>query len=160
MPKPTVYIETTVVSLLTARPTREVVQVAWQQITGEWWKKRRKEFDLFISEGVVVEAQAGDAAAAKRRLTVLQGLPELDITPEVERLAARLATALALPPKKRMDALHIAVCAFHGIDFLLTWNCTHLANPVLEAEARRICAEAGHECPMICTPHQLLEMEL
>ena len=160
MSKPTVYIETTVLSLLTARPTRDIVQTAWQQITNEWWVTRRQKFDLFISEGVIVEAQAGDADAAKRRLAALKGLPALDITKEVEQLAGTLAKALALPPKKKMDAVHIAACAVHGVDFLLTWNCTHLANPVLEAEARRICVEAGYVCPMICTPHQLLEMEL
>jgi predicted nucleic acid-binding protein len=160
MSKPTVYIETTVVSVLTSRPTRDVVQAAWQQITTEWWETRRKEFKLYVSEGVIVEAQSGDAEAAQRRLTVLKGLPELDITLEVEQLAGRLARRLALPPRKKMDAVHVAVCAVHRIDFLLTWNCTHLANPVLEAEARRICADENYDSPMICTPHQLLEMEL
>jgi hypothetical protein len=151
--KPSAYLETTVVSVLTARPTRDVVQTAWQQITREWWEDRRAGFELFISLQVFAEA-------ARRRLAMLNGLPELAITAEVERLAGMLAASLDLPPKKRADSVHIAVCAVHGVKFLITWNCTHLANPVLEAAARKVCHLHDLTCPMIVTPYQLNEMRL
>ena len=158
MPKPKVYIETTVISLLTARPARDVVQTAWQQLTREWWELRRQKFDLYISNQVVTEARCGDAEAARRRLEVLQGIPELEVNDEVVALAKRLAKGMALPPRKAADAVHIATAAIHGIEFLATWNCTHLANPVLEAKARAICADYGYHCPLIATPHELMEI--
>jgi len=159
MRKPAVYLETTVVSLLTARPTRDLIQTAWQQVTREWWDTRRARYVLYSSEIVRVEAQLGDAEAVARRMETLNRLTELEATDETKALAKHLAKALGLPAKKVLDASHIAVAAVHRMDFLLTWNCAHLANPVLEVRARAACRACGYECPVIITPLQLLEIE-
>ncbi|MSU61616.1 MAG: PIN domain-containing protein [Pedosphaera sp.] len=160
MPKPRVYIETTVVSVLTARPSRDLVQSAWQQITSEWWETRRSRYVLLISQQVLTEASRGDVEAIQRRLAAMIGIAQLDITEEVLELATALARSLKLPPKKAADAIHIAVASVHQIAFLATWNCTHLANPVLERKAKDVCVSHGYICPMIVTPHQLLEINL
>ena len=159
MPKPKIYLETTVVSVLTARPTRDVVQTALQQITREWWEQRRLRYDLCIAELVLIEAARGDRDAARRRLEMLAGIPQLTALPAAEGLAQLIVTETRLPINKAADAAHIAIAATHRIDFLLTWNCAHLANPVLEPAVRRICEQAGFVCPVICTPHQMLELE-
>lgn len=120
MAKPSVYLETTVISLLTARPTRDIVQSALQQLTREWWELRRHDFELLSSAFVVQEATKGDAAAAKRRMEVLSRLRELPYTPETEALAIRLLRETRLPAKAQLDALHVASAAVHGVDYLVT----------------------------------------
>lgn len=156
MPKPTVYLETTIISLLTARPTRDVVQTALQQLTREWWEQRRDRFDLVVSAFVVQEARQGDKEAARRRLELLTGIKELALVPSIESLAARLLEETRLPAKARQDAFHLACAAVHGVDYLLTWNCTHIANAVIIPEVRTVCLLAGFKCPHICTPQELM----
>lgn len=158
MPKPSVYLETTVISLLTARPTRDIVQSALQQLTREWWEQRRHDFELLSSAFVVQEAMKGDAAAARRRMEVLDQLRELPYTPETELLASRLLRETRLPAKAQLDALHLASAAVHGVDYLVTWNCTHIANAVIIPDVRTVCLLAGHECPHICTPQELMNL--
>lgn len=158
MPKPSVYLETTVISLLTARPTRDIVQSALQQLTREWWEQRRHDFELFSSVFVVEEAMKGDAAAAKRRMEVLNQLHELPYTPETEALATRLLRETRLPAKAHLDALHLASAAVHEVDYLVTWNCTHIANAVIIPDVRSICSLAGYDCPHICTPQELMNL--
>ncbi len=152
--KPSVYIETTVPSYLTARPSVDVVRAAHQQITREWWA-RRDEFDLFMSRVVVQECQAGDIQAAADRIAALAGIPLLEQKREVEDLAESLIREVPLPLKAASDALHIATAAVHGIQYLLTWNCTHIANVVLRPRIEAVCRAAGFEPPLICTPQQL-----
>lgn len=118
--KPTVYIETTVVSYLTARRTTDVIRQGQQEITKQWWDNRRPEFALFTSQFVLDEAAAGDAAAAADRLATLVGIDLLSIGPEVPPLASHLLTTGALPMKARLDALHLAVAAVNGLEYLLT----------------------------------------
>ena len=127
----TVYIETSIVSYLAARPSRDLITAAHQQLTALWWDRRRQEFDLYVSQLVLDEAAAGDLDAAQRRGAILETLPLLDITDEVTSLAAALVRGVPLPPRAGADALHIAVAACHGMDFLLTWNCAHIANAEL-----------------------------
>jgi hypothetical protein len=155
--KPKVYLETTIVSYLTAWPSRDLIMAANQATTIEWWTKRRDAFDLFVSPTVVKESKAGDLEAAARRWEVLKGLPSLKITEEVELLANDLIVKVPLPPKAQADALHIAVAAVNGMDYLLTWNCTHIANATLRSRIEAVCRAAGYEPPVICTPQEMLE---
>ena len=154
-----VYIETTIVSYLTALPTRDLFRAAHQQITAEWWRGRER-FDLFVSEAVLQEAGAGDPDAAARRLGVLQGIPVLAVTAEVGELAHRLVDGGAVPAKAAVDAVHIAVAAVNGMDFLLTWNCAHIANAATRGRIEQVCRAAAAAPPVICTPEELPEEEL
>lgn len=153
--RPTVYIETTIPSYLTARPSRDLVRAAQQAITREWWE-RRGEFDLFVSEAVLTEVAAGDPDAAARRADALAGVAELPATPEAAALARALLAGVPLPPKAAVDALHVALAAVAGMDFLLTWNCTHIANAVLRNRIEQVCRQSGYEPPVICTPAELV----
>jgi predicted nucleic acid-binding protein len=150
----TVYVETTIPSYLTAWPSRDLVRAAHQQITREWWA-RREEFDLYSSRLVVQECQAGDVQAAGERLAVLAGIPLLEQNVEVENLAAALIRGVPLPQKATADALHIATAAVHGMQYLLTWNCTHIANVALRLRIEAVCRAAGFEPPLTCTPEEL-----
>lgn len=152
--KPTVYAETTIPSYLTAWPSRDLVRAAHQQLTREWWA-RRKAFDLYASRLVVQECQAGDAQAAADRLAALAGVPLLEQGPEVAELAEALIRDVPLPEKAAADALHIATAAVHGVQYLLTWNCTHIANAALRPRIEAVCRAAGFEPPLICTPEEL-----
>ena len=153
--KPRVYIETTIPSYLTARPSRDLILAAnQQQLTREWWSKRN-HFELYVSRLVVQECQAGDQVAATDRLGSLAGLPLLEQTPEVDNLAEDLFRKISLPKRASADAFHIAIAAVHGIDYLLTWNCTHIANVTLRPKIEEICREAKYEPPLICTPQEL-----
>lgn len=154
--KPRVYLETTIPSYLTAWPSRDLVRAAHQQLTREWWDQRRPRFELFISQVVLGECQAGDPAAAAGRLVVLQDLPLLEQTEEATRLAQALVEQVPLPDRATVDALHIAIAAVHGMDYLLTWNCTHIANATLRDPIESVCRAGGYEPPAICTPEELL----
>ncbi len=154
--KPTAYLETTVVSYLTAKPARDLLRAAEQEVTREWWGKR-SEFELYISQLVIGEASLGDAEAAQRRLTILREIDVLDMTVEAAALAHTLVTLGGLPIKAGADALHIAVAAVHGVDFVVSWNCTHIANARTRGKIEGICRDAGYAPPMLCTPRELLE---
>jgi len=154
--KPTVYVETTIVSYLTARFSRDLVTAAHQQITQEWWANRRDEFELFVSQFVVQEASMGDAAMAQKRLNELQAVPLLGVNQDVGNLAQRLIDDGLLPKKAAVDALHIAVATVHGMDYLLTWNCKHIANAEMRIKVATVCRDSGFEPPVICTPEELL----
>jgi len=154
--KPTVYVETTIVSYLTARFSRDLVTAAHQQITQEWWANRRAAFDLFISQFVVQEASMGDAAMVRKRLEELQAVPLLGVNQDVGNLAQRLIVDGPLPKKAAVDALHIAVATVHGMDYLLTWNCKHIANAEMQSKVAAVCRDSGFEPPVICTPEELL----
>lgn len=154
--KARLYLETTVPSYLTAWPSRDLIRASHQQITREWWERRRADFEVFISQLVLDEAGAGDPAAARERLAALQDLPQLDITDDVVVLAGALVTSLALPAKASTDAAHIALAAVHGMHFLLTWNCTHIANAEMAVTIARVCREHGFTAPVICTPEELM----
>ena len=152
-----VYIETTVVSYLTARPNRDMVIGAHQQITHEWWDTRRQSYELCVSQLVRKEAGAGDSQAAQERLEVLKTMTLLETSAEALDLARELIQAGALPAKAADDALHIAVAATNGSPYLLTWNCRHLANATMRPVIENVCAGMGLKAPIICTPEELLE---
>lgn len=155
--KPRTYVETSIVSYLTARPSRDLVLAAHQQVTRDWWASRER-FDLFVSQFVFDEAAAGDPEAAAKRLTVLGETAVLDVTTEVIALAEDLTGAGGLPSEARVDALHVAIAAVHGMD-LLTWNCRHIANATLRGTIEERCRAAGFEPPAICTPLELPKEE-
>jgi predicted nucleic acid-binding protein len=150
-----VYIETTIVSYLTARPARTIVAAARQQITTDWWEQRRHIFDLFSSEVVVREASRGDTEAARRRLNVLRILPLLAVDQRVTEIAAILVEHGLIPAVAADDALHIVLCVVHGMDYLLTWNCAHIANAQIQAPMAKVVAQVGYVLPTICTPDEL-----
>lgn len=152
----TVSIETSVVIYLTALPARELLAVAWQSATLQWWSNRRPGFDLFTSQLVLDEAAEGHPEAAERRLHSLAGIPILPITDAASELAATLMKDGALPEKAADDALHLAIAAYHGVDYLLTWNCRHLDNAEMKPLMRSVCAIQGYACPEICTPLELM----
>jgi len=151
-----VYIETSIISYLIAWPSPNVVMAASQEITCNWWEARRSHYELFVSELVVLEASRGDQDAAKRRLEKLEGIAQLEVTPEALSLAKRLVDEGALPTKAFDDATHLAVTAINEIDYLLTWNCRHLDNAEKKSMMRKVCATAGYSCPEICTPQELM----
>jgi predicted nucleic acid-binding protein len=154
--KSRLYLETTIPSYLTSRPNRDLIIASHQALTREWWETRKNAFQLYISQLVVDEASAGDPFAAQQRLKALQGLPLLDITPEVAELASSILASRKIPRKAATDAAHIAVAAVHGMDFLVTWNCVHIANAANVKAIAFICREHSCECPVICTPEELM----
>ena len=156
MPKPRVYIETTIPSYLTAWPSRDLVTAAHQQVTREWWETRRNDFDLFVSAIVIEEARAGDERAAARRLEAVEDLPLLELTGEVTGFSEKLIELHMIPEEKAEDALHVAVAVVHGMDYLLTWNLSHIANAEVRNKIERACRFMGYEPPIICTPEELL----
>jgi hypothetical protein len=151
------YVETTIVSYLASRPSRDVVVAGHQQVTHRWWEVRRPDFDLVVSQVVLDEIRAGDPEAAARRLDIVAGLPLLDVTPEVAEFAAQLIERVPLPAQAAADAAHMAVAACHGVDFLLTWNVAHIANAILRRRVEDICRAAGYDAPILCTPDELME---
>ena len=151
------YVETSVISYLTAKPSRDVISLGRQQLTREWWERAATEFDLYASRLVVAEAQLGDPAAAAARLAVLEPITLLAETTESRDLAKKLLAAGGLPNKAASDALHIAIAATHGMDFLVTWNCKHIANARMVRFVTETCRIAGFEVPVICTPEELAE---
>jgi hypothetical protein len=153
---PKAYVETSIISYLAALPSRDLLVAAHQQVTRDWWA-RRDALDIYVSQLVVDEATAGDPAAVVRRLGLLTGIALLDLTPEAARLARDLLDGNALPAKARVDALHVAVATVHGMEYLVTWNCVHIANATNRARIAAVCATAGFEPPIICTPLELAE---
>lgn len=157
--KPTVYIETTVVSYLTARPTRDPVMAGWIAESKRWWQAQRPHFDLVVSDAVLREASLGDATAAQRRLTALADMRMLSSGLPAERLAEFFLSNLAMPAKAADDALHVAIAATNAVDFLLTWNCRHIANAAMRPRLEGLCLAAGFRCPIIATPSELIALE-
>jgi len=154
--KPTLYLETTIPSYLTSRPSRDLIITGHQQLTREWWDGQRGKFEIFVSQFVVDEIKAGDPLAALERLNSIRGFALLDITNEVNLLAGRILGSGMIPPRTATDAAHIAIAAVHGMEFLMTWNCTHLANAFIARTVSKICRQHGFECPVICTPEELM----
>ncbi len=153
--KATVYLETTIPSYLTARPSGDLITAGEQAITREWWEQRREVYRLFISEAVVEEAGQGDLHASQRRLEAISGLESLAIDELAIGLAEKLLENGLIPKKAAADAIHIAVAARHGIDYLLTWNCRHIANAEIIRRVSQIVAREGYYVPIICTPREL-----
>ncbi len=153
-----VYIETSVISYLTARPSKTILGAAHQQITLAWWETR-SQYDLVVSESVLRECGAGDPDAAKKRLTVLNDVPLILITEQALDIANSLVAKGIIPVKAAEDALHIAIATVDGVDYLLTWNCRHIANPEIQRGIAAHLEDIGLSLPFICTPEELLGEE-
>ncbi len=156
--KPTVYLETTIIGYLAMRVSGVLRIAANQQTTRDWWENDRQRFTPLVSRFVVQECSRGDPAAARERAAYLQGIPLLDVPDEVYHLAESLIIGVPLPQKAEIDAIHISVAAVNGIEYILTWNCKHIANAALRPRIESICREGGYEPPVICTPQELMEI--
>ena len=154
--KKTIYIETSIISYLTARPSDNLLAAACQKITIDWWNTQRDRFELYASEIVLEEAAQGDSQAAQRRLKELEGISLLSVTDSAIALSGKFLDEGPLPQKALGDALHIAVSAVHAMDYLLTWNCRHIDNAETKPIIRSICVLEGYNCPEICTPQELM----
>lgn len=153
-----VYVETSVISYLAARPSKTIIGAAHQQITSAWWDQRGG-YDLFVSELVLRECAAGDSSAAQRRLEIVESIPLLVATEESYKLAESFLRKRIIPVKAAEDSLHIAIAISHSVDYLLTWNCKHIANPELQRRIMDYLSEQGQFLPFICTPKELLGEE-
>ena len=153
--KSTVYIESSVISYLAARPSRDVVVAARQAVTRDWWDNHRDRFELRVSQLVENEIRAGDREAAERRLAYVSDFPRLNISDEARFIARGLLSRGAVPPGSAEDALHIGIAAAQGVDYLLTWNFRHINNVETELAVRREVEQCGYRCPLLCSPEQL-----
>ena len=154
---PTIYLETTIPSYLAARPSRDLIVNAHQQITHEWWRDARKHFDLYISEAVLTEIRMGDPDAAARRLAIVEGLPIVEINDDVRNLAHVYAQSLDLTGRAKADLPHIAFAVAYEMDYLVTWNCLHIANRAVIHRLMEINSQLRRRTPIIVTPEELLE---
>lgn len=152
-----IYIETSIISYLVARPSNDTIRLACQQITQAWWATGRTLVSSFISPYVVEEASAGDPIAAQERIAALHSVSVLTTNQDIIELAEFLLLGGGLPAKAKLDALHIACATYHQMDVLLTWNCTHIANPVQLPVMRGLCAAKSYKLPELVTPFELME---
>ncbi|MCF7977425.1 MAG: type II toxin-antitoxin system VapC family toxin [Chromatiaceae bacterium] len=150
-----VYIESSVISYFTARPSRDLVITARQAITESWWHDHRFKYEIFISGLVVQEISKGDEEAAQKRLTAIEGIPMLGTSEEALVLAEHLLDRGAVPPNSEEDALHIGIAAASGVNFLLTWNFKHINNAHTKALISSIIEAHGFVCPILCSPEEL-----
>ncbi len=154
---PAVYIETSIVSYLRQRPSGQVVAAARQLLTHKWWNTERVNYELVTSQYVLDEAADGHPQLAGERLALLQGIPLLPADSEVAKIANEIMYRAILPPKALFDALHIAIVAHHRIDYLLTWNCRHIANARILSRVHDVLQDLGIPIPVICTPEEMVE---
>jgi hypothetical protein len=155
-PLPAIYLDTTVVSYLTASLSRRLSIARHQHITRAWWSEHRHRHVLWVSKVMLDEASAGDCDASAARLTAVAEIEALDFDSRSNHLAEKLVGGGRLPEKARTDAKHIAIAATNSIPLLLTWNCKHLANPIIHQKIVRTCEAEGFRCPEICTPEHLM----
>ena len=152
----TVYLETTIISYLASEPSRDLIVAGHQQITQEWWAQRRALFACSISQEVVDEISRGNPAQVARRLAIAGALPKLTASGEAERLTLQLLRSGALPASASSDAAHLAIATTAGMDYLLTWNCRHIANGEILKRVAVVCEHAGFPLPAVCTPEELM----
>lgn len=155
---PTVYIETTIIGHLTSRVPQDPLVAGQMLATRKWWDDSRHHFQLLTSEVVRVECSRGDPQAAAERLKLIANLTMAQALPDFGSLADLLLVRHALPAKARIDAFHVAIAATNSIEYLLTWNCRHLANATMRVKIEETCQEFGYPAPIICTPYELMEV--
>ena len=158
--KKQVYIETTVVSYLTAKPSRDIMIVGHQEATRELWAKLSSKYKTYVSALVFEEAGRGDPDQAQKRLAAIATFPMLDIEDEARRLAEKILTNKGIPREYPEDALHIAIAAVNGMEVIVTWNFSHLNNPFTRKKVRKIVEAEGYISPEICSPEELLEVKV
>jgi hypothetical protein len=153
---PTVYVESSIISYLRQRPNSDILNAARQLLTARWWMTARTEYELVISQYVLDEIAAGDSGLAAERLLPVEGIPVLSPAPEIPHIASLILDQATLPAKAQVDALHIAAVAHHRINFLVTWNCSHIANARMLPRIYSVLRELNIPLPIICTPEELL----
>ncbi|HLB58472.1 MAG TPA: type II toxin-antitoxin system VapC family toxin [Bdellovibrionota bacterium] len=156
--KPTVYIETSVISYFAAKPSADLLSLAKQHLTTMWWERTLPKVNAHISPFVLEELKAGDQEAANERMQVCKMFPVLDETPEITPLSRAYLVEMKLPERAEADAFHIACATVYQMNFLLTWNCSHIANAFVRRKIEDINLRKGYETPVICTPEELLEI--
>ena len=154
--KPSLYLETTILSYLAARTSDRMIIAGKQALTHEFWERERSDFDLFVSDYVYEECEKGDPDVAKRRLTLLNGISILKKTPDVEPLADLYMKLLSIPSKSKIDAQHLAICCVYGIDILLSWNCAHLGIESMQVILKYNNSH-GLLTPQMITPDYIVE---
>ena len=157
--KKRLYIETTVVSYLTAKPSRDIMVAGHQEATRELWPELSAKYETYISALVFEEARKGDPDQAQMRIEAIEPFPMLDIDDEARTLAQKIITGKGIPVEYPEDALHIALAAVNGIEVVITWNFAHLNNPFTRKMVRQIIEGEGYGCPEICSPEELLEVD-
>ena len=153
--KTSVYVESSVISYLTARPSRDIVKSARQAITEEWWENDKSRFEVFISALVEEEISSGDVNAAHRRLNAVKDIPSADISVEAMNIAQELIASGAVPENSKEDALHIGIATANGIEYLLTWNFKHINNAEKKKHIDKVIEALGYQCPSLCSPEEL-----
>lgn len=146
------------ISYRAARQSNDLIKTARQRLTFEWWERSLERFDCYVPHVVINEIGRGDPSAAKERLQLVEGYPSLKPIPETKVLMERLLKG-AVPKKAEVDALHIALAAVHNIDYLISWNCKHIANAMIWRQVQKIVEDLGYRCPVICTPDEMLEKD-
>lgn len=154
--KPTLYVETTIPSYLASRPSRDIIIAARQQTTHEWWNEERSRFKLYISQTVLIEVRVGNTGLAKLRASYFKDIEILPVAEEIERLAREYISVLGIPEKLALDALHLAYAVAYNLDYLLTWNCKHLAHGEIRRKLKRYNNAVGLDVPEIVTPDELM----
>jgi len=157
--KKNLYIETTVVSYLTAKPSRDIMIAGHQEATRELWDQLSSRYKTYVSALILEEAGKGDPDQAQMRLAAIAKFPMLDIEDEARLLAEKIIAKKGIPCEYPEDALHIAIAAVNGIEVIITWNFTHLNNPFTRKKVRKIVEAEGYSCPEICSPEELLEVK-
>jgi hypothetical protein len=156
---PKTYLESSVISYLASRPSRDLIAAGHQQITREWWDRKRLQFDLYVSVEVLNEIRRGDTDAAQSRLNYVANLPVLEADEQARMMASEIIRTSALPPKAFADAMHIAIATVNGMEFLLSWNCTHIVNGFVQRAISKLARGMGFEPPIVVTPEELMEGE-
>ncbi len=157
MSKPSVYLETSVISYLTSKMSRDLVVAGHQQVTRAWWELHKEEFEIYASSLVIQEVSAGDPVESIKRLDLIRGAAKLiQNSAEATELALMFIKRGALPEKAANDATHVAIAAVTGIQYLLTWNCRHIANAGVSRVIMRVCEESGYSAPLLCTPLEFI----
>jgi hypothetical protein len=152
-----VYLETTIPSLATSKPSRDPVMAGRQTVTKYFWGHHRQKYELFISQHVIDECSQGDPYAAQKRLDLIKGIALLPTTEKTLELAGIYQKILDIPEKAKLDSFHLAVCVVSGIDYLLSWNCTHLGVNAY-AKVRDYNEKYGLWTPLLITPEALIDL--
>jgi hypothetical protein len=155
--KPSIYLESTVISFYANRRSRNLIVAAYQEITAEWWETELPKYDAYISDFVIQEISRGDPRAAAKRLAAAEPFVLLEIPDQVEQLATRYLSEIVIPRRSHVDAFHIATAVVNGMDYIVTWNFHHISNVFVKEKIRRINDMQGVETPTICTPEELAE---
>jgi len=154
----TVYIETSVISYYTAKPSRDLIVAAHQQITVEWWEIVCPQIRCFISPFVIQEISAGNEEAAQKRINVINDFSILELNREIQELAQKYFVSLQIPDKAKLDASHLAVAVWYEMDYVLSWNCKHIVSGRIRKMLEEINNKLNIKTPILCTPEELMEV--